>query len=73
MSVKNIEFPKKNYLLERELGHGACGRTVLLFDKAIDERFACKNMTQAILSTKKNYFLTLCVKLKFFINLIIPI
>ncbi|WP_157654671.1 protein kinase family protein [Burkholderia ubonensis] len=28
--------------MEEELGRGACGQTVLLFDSTIDERFACK-------------------------------
>ncbi len=56
MSVKNIEFPKKNYQLERELGHGACGRTVLLFDKAIDERFACKKYDPSNIGHKEELF-----------------
>lgn len=56
MSVKNIEFPKKNYILERELGHGACGRTVLLFDKAIDERFACKKYDPSNIEYKEELF-----------------
>jgi serine/threonine protein kinase len=33
---------KKDYRLIRELGHGACGKTVLLFDEQIDEYFVCK-------------------------------
>lgn len=56
MSVKNIEFPKKNYQLERELGQGACGRTVLLYDKAIDERFACKKYDPSNIDFKEELF-----------------
>lgn len=56
MSVKNIEFPKKNYQLERELGQGACGRTVLLFDRAIDERFACKKYDPSNIDFKEELF-----------------
>lgn len=32
----------RDYVLVRELGQGACGQTVLLFDNLIDEHFACK-------------------------------
>lgn len=32
----------RDYRLVRELGHGACGRTVLLHDDIIDEQFVCK-------------------------------
>lgn len=56
MSIKNIEFPKKNYQLERELGQGACGRTVLLYDKAIDERFACKKYDPSNIDFKEELF-----------------
>lgn len=38
-----VEFlRKRDYLLVRELGAGACGRTVLLRDEQIDEQFVCK-------------------------------
>lgn len=33
---------KRDYLMVRELGAGACGRTVLLHDDQIDEHFVCK-------------------------------
>lgn len=33
---------KRDYQFMRELGSGACGRTVLLFDDVIDEHFVCK-------------------------------
>lgn len=32
----------RDYQLVRELGHGACGRTVLLHDDLIDQHFVCK-------------------------------
>jgi serine/threonine-protein kinase len=38
-----IEFlRKRDYRLVRELGQGACGKTVLLHDDQIDENFVCK-------------------------------
>ena len=33
---------KRDYRLVRQLGRGACGKTVLLHDDQIDERFVCK-------------------------------
>ncbi|MDR9836086.1 protein kinase family protein [Herbaspirillum huttiense] len=43
MAERLVEFlRKKDFLLEEELGQGACGKTVLLFDSTIDEHFACK-------------------------------
>jgi serine/threonine-protein kinase len=33
---------RRDYLLIRELGQGACGKTVLLYDETIDEQFVCK-------------------------------
>ncbi|MGV0982277.1 MAG: protein kinase family protein [Polynucleobacter sp.] len=43
MIPTSIEFPQpKNYILEKELGQGACGRTVVIFDPIINERFVCK-------------------------------
>src|SRR6185437_16651438 len=32
----------KDYVLKRELGNGACGKTVLLYDPPIDSHFVCK-------------------------------
>lgn len=33
---------RKDYRLVKELGQGACGKTVLLFDDVLDEHFVCK-------------------------------
>lgn len=33
---------KKDYKFVKDLGQGACGRTVLLFDELINEQFVCK-------------------------------
>lgn len=33
---------KRDYTLVKELGQGACGKTVLLYDDQIDENFVCK-------------------------------
>ena len=38
-----IEFlRKKDLIFRRELGRGACGQTILLYDPTIDEEFVCK-------------------------------
>lgn len=43
MEGQLVEFlRKRDYTLVRELGQGACGKTVLLKDDLIDERFVCK-------------------------------
>lgn len=43
MSDSFVQFiRKRDYRLVRELGQGACGRTVLLHDEVIDEDFVCK-------------------------------
>jgi serine/threonine protein kinase len=43
MKERIVEFVrKKDFILKEELGHGACGRTVLLYDSVIDEYFVCK-------------------------------
>jgi len=36
---------KRDYRLLRELGQGACGKTVLLIDEDINEKFVCKKYT----------------------------
>ncbi|MFX1736895.1 protein kinase family protein [Paraburkholderia sp. A1RI_3L] len=38
---------KKDFVLEKRLGQGATGNTVLLFDSTINERFACKKYAPA--------------------------
>ena len=43
MEEKIIEFIRiRDYKLLKELGQGACGKTVLLHDDFIDENFVCK-------------------------------
>lgn len=46
MYPRPIEFlRKKDYVLEKELGQGACGQTVVIYDPIIDERFVCKKFS----------------------------
>lgn len=41
-----VEFlRKRDFRLVKELGQGACGKTVLLYDEQIDEHFVCKKYT----------------------------
>ncbi len=46
MAEEIIKFIRRHdYHLGRELGQGACGKTVLLYDHLIDEYFVCKKFT----------------------------
>jgi eukaryotic-like serine/threonine-protein kinase len=57
MSEKIVEFlRKKDFVLKRELGSGACGRTVLLYDDVIDEQFVCKKFAPIHESFKAELF-----------------
>lgn len=57
MSDNVIEFVRKrNYVLVRELGQGACGRTVLLRDDVIDELFVCKKYAPYYEGHKQEFF-----------------
>lgn len=56
MSDNVIEFVRKrNYVLVRELGQGACGKTVLLRD-VIDEFFVCKKYSPLYEEHKQEFF-----------------
>lgn len=57
MSGNVIEFVRKrNYVLVKELGQGACGRTVLLRDDVIDELFVCKKYSPYYEEYKQEFF-----------------
>jgi len=52
-----IEFlRKRDYILIRELGQGACGKTVLLHDDQIDEFFVCKKYLPYSESNRQELF-----------------
>jgi len=43
MNNEDIKFLRqRDYKIIQELGHGSCGRTVLLRDEEIEEDFVCK-------------------------------
>ncbi len=57
MDENVIEFVRKrNYLLVKELGQGACGKTVLLKDDVIDELFVCKKYSPYYEEHKQEFF-----------------
>ncbi len=57
MNKNVIEFVKKReYLLVKELGQGACGKTVLLKDDVIDELFVCKKYSPYHKEHKQEFF-----------------
>lgn len=54
---KKIEFPRhKDYIYKRELGQGACGRTVVVYDPMIDEDFVCKKYSPIVDIYKEELF-----------------
>lgn len=71
MNEKPIEFPRpKDYILEKELGQGACGKTVLVRDPVIDERFVCKKYSPIYEELKVELFANFIreIKLLYLIN-----
>lgn len=47
---------KRDYVMVRELGAGACGRTVLLHDDQIDQHFVCKKYSPVSESLRTELF-----------------
>lgn len=57
MEDKIVKFLRqKDFVLEKRLGQGATGSTVLLFDSVINERFACKKYAPANPAHAAKYF-----------------
>lgn len=57
MSEEIIKFIRqKDFTFKRELGQGACGRTVLLHDSVIDEHFVCKKYSPIHEGLKEELF-----------------
>ena len=57
MKNEIIEFiRKKDYVFVKELGQGACGKTVLLRDDIIEENFVCKKYSPAFDEDKEILF-----------------
>ena len=57
MSERIVKFlRKKDFVLEEEIGHGACGKTVVLYDPLIDERFVCKKYSPKDEPQRKKLF-----------------
>lgn len=66
MSEKPVEFlRKKDFVLKQELGQGACGRTVLLYDPIIEENFVCKKYSPIHESLKEELFNGFVKEIKF--------
>lgn len=57
MNEKVVKFLRqKDLILKQELGHGACGRTVLLYDDVIEEHFVCKKYEPIHVEWQENLF-----------------
>lgn len=57
MKEKLIEFiRKRDYIFVKELGQGACGKTILLHDDMINEHFVCKKYSPYSESHRQELF-----------------
>lgn len=57
MTDKKLVFSHgRGYILKHELGQGACGKTVLLYDEVIDEHFVCKKYAPLFDEWKESLF-----------------
>ena len=56
MQGSTLEFRPCGYRFIRELGQGACGKTILLHDDMIDEHFVCKKYSPQRESHRKLYY-----------------
>ena len=68
---KKIEFlTPKQFILESEIGQGACGKTVVIYDPTINERFVCKKYSPIFDSMKSELFTNFVqeIKLLYLIN-----
>ncbi|MGV3278360.1 protein kinase [Rickettsiales bacterium LUAb2] len=43
----SIEFDKKNYIFKGNLGAGACGTTILIYNQTLEQYFACKKQIKS--------------------------
>lgn len=65
MDSEVITFTRqKNYVLRKELGQGACGKTVLLYDDVIGEQFVCKKYSPLAGIDQKQYFQNFLLEIK---------
>ncbi|MCV4290683.1 protein kinase family protein [Pseudomonas capsici] len=57
MSEQKLVFSQgRSYFLKKELGQGACGKTVLLYDEIIEEYFVCKKYSPLFDEMKQDLF-----------------
>ncbi len=60
---------RRDYQLVRELGTGACGKTVLLLDEQIDEHFVCKKFSPSSEDNRSELFGNFLREIKLLHNL----
>ena len=66
MQEKIVEFVrKKDFQLVQELGQGSFGRTVLLYDSAINENFVCKKYSPIHKEHKDEHYKNFVQEIKF--------
>ena len=74
MNNSIIKFVKsKDFKFIEELGSGACGKTIKLYDEVINETFVCKKYEPYSESVRKELFDNFIQEIKFLIFSIIRI
>ena len=63
---------RRDYRMVRELGQGACGKTVLLHDQQIDEHFVCKKYVPHSEDHRQNLFAGFVREIKILHNVLHP-
>jgi eukaryotic-like serine/threonine-protein kinase len=70
MAEKLIEFiRRRDYVLVKELGQGACGKTVLLRDDVLSEHFVCKKYSPFSETHRQKLFTNFVREIKLLHNL----
>lgn len=55
---------RRDYIFVRELGQGACGETVLLYDDIIEKQFVCKKYSPHDEADRQELFVNFCREIK---------
>ena len=63
---------RRDYRMVRELGQGACGKTVLLYDQQIDEHFVCKKYVPYSEDHRQDLFAGFVREIKILHNVLHP-
>lgn len=70
-NINNKKYPdiikfirQKDFLFKKELGKGACGETILIFDETIGEEFVCKKYAPYNEEFREEFYSRFCKEIK---------